>query len=98
MGTTYQQARYPDPPANLPPAVRAYMSELINAMRRSENDLKRALEDAEPTARLQVLGVAPERSVDGDEVEVNATIGGASPFGSGAGKYVRRSGAWVFIG
>lgn len=98
MATTYQQGRFPDPPANLPREVRDYMNQLVAAMRRSENDLKRALEDAEPTARLQVLGVVPERSVDGDEVEVNATIGGASPFGSGAGKYVRRSGLWVFIG
>ena len=86
MASTYSPVNPPDDPKQLPAFLRR---EFMN--------IKRALEDAEPTARLQVLGVVPERSTDGDEVEVNATIGAASPFGSGAGKYVMRSGAWVFI-
>ena len=98
MASTYQQYNFPDPPQHLPKDVRDYLQKLVGALRQSETQLKRALEDQEPVARLKVLGIAPERSENGDEVEVDATLGGASPFGSGAGKYVYRSGAWVFIG
>jgi len=87
MASTYSPGQVPDDPKLLPAFLRR---ELIS--------IKRALEDQEPNASLKVLGVAPERSKDGDEVEVDATLGAGSPFGSGAGKYVMRGGLWVFIG
>lgn len=87
MASTYSPGNPPDDP-----------KQLAAFLRRELWNIKRALEDAEPTARLQVLGVAPERSQDGDEVEVDATLGATAAFGSGAGKYVMRGGVWVFIG
>ncbi len=96
MASTYRQPTYPEPPRNLPPEVRAYLEQLVRVMGQSETALVRALEDQEPVASLKVLGEAPVRSKDGDEVEVDATLGAVAPFGSGAGKYVRRLGLWVF--
>ena len=98
MASTYRQFNFPDPPQSLPKDVRDYLQTLAVALRDSELRLKRALDDQEPVASLKVLGVAPERSQDGDEVEVDATLGATGDFGSGAGKYVRRASAWVFIG
>jgi hypothetical protein len=98
MATTYQQFQFPDPPQHLPKDVRDYLQKLVTALRDSELRLKRALDDQEPVASLKVLGIAPDRSQDGDEVEVDATLGATGDFGSGAGKYVRRSSAWVYLG
>ena len=98
MASTYRQFNFPDPPQSLPKDVRDYLQTLAIALRDSETRLRRSLEDQEPVASLKVLGVAPERSQDGDEVEVDATLGATGDFGSGAGKYVRRANLWVFIG
>lgn len=98
MASTYRQFNFPDPPQNLPKDVRDYLQKLVIALRDSETRLHRSLNEAEPYAKLKVLGVAPERSQDGDEVEVDATLGATSAFGSGAGKYVMRGSVWTFIG
>lgn len=98
MASPYRQSRYPDPPDNLPPAVAAYLRDLVARLHQGEASIAQAFQAAEPAASLQVLGVAPDRSQNGDEVEVDATLGAAAPFGSGAGKYVMRAGSWVFIG
>lgn len=87
MASTYAPGNPPDDPKQIPAFLRR---ELLN--------IKRALEDAEPNAKLQIIGVAPERYADGDEFEVNATVGAASPFGAGAGRYIVRAGVPVFIG
>lgn len=97
MATTYQQYKFPEPPQHLPRDVREYLQQLANALRDSEGKLKRALEDQEPVASLKVLGVAPDRQQEGDEIEADATLGATLPGGL-PGKYVYRSGAWVFIG
>ena len=98
MATTYRETKYPDPPANLPAEARKYLQDLVNAMRKGESDLVRGLNEGEPYAQLEVLGVAPDRLVDGREYEVDAVVGAASPFGAGAGRYIVRAGVPVFIG
>jgi hypothetical protein len=98
MAVNYKTARLPDPPENLPKDVRDYLRALLTALRDSETHLQRALNEAEPYAKLKVIGVAPDRLEDGVEYEVDATVGAASPFGSGAGRYIVRSGVPAFIG
>lgn len=98
MGTFYNRKRYPEPPANLPREVAQYLRELHRALNDGELEIERSLNAQEERASLQVLYEEPKNPQDGDEVEVDATVGALSNFGSGAGKYVRRGGAWVYLG
>lgn len=93
MSSTFRRNDIPEPPADLPPSAREYLRKLVYAIRGFQEEAERAFQDAEPVARLQVLGTLPSRSQDGDEAEFAAGVAGAS-----AGKYVYRSGSWVFIG
>lgn len=94
MSSTFRQTHIPDPPSD-PKELARWARDLVQAVRRTQHEVERALNDAEPVARLQVLHAAPDRSQDGDEVEADGT--NWNP-GSGAGKYVMRSGSWVFVG
>jgi hypothetical protein len=93
MSSTFRRNDIPDPPADLPANVKDYLRKLVLAVRGFQEEAERAFQDAEPVARLQVLGTLPSRSQDGDEAEFAAGVAGVS-----AGKYVYRRGAWVYIG
>lgn len=92
MASTFKAVDIPDPPSD-PKQLPGYLRDLVAAVRSNLQEVHRALEDAEPIAKLEVLAVAPTRVQDGDEIEAAAGVVGVS-----AGKYVRRGGAWVFIG
>lgn len=98
MASPFVRIDLPEPPANLPREVRDYLKLLIDAHRKQQVETLKSMSAQETYASLKVLGVAPERYQNGDEFEVDATVGAAAPFGSGAGKYVVRGGVMVFIG
>lgn len=93
MSSTFRRNDIPDPPSDLPPNVKDYLRKLVYSVRGFQEEAERAFQDAEPVARLQVLGTLPSRSSEGDEGEFAAGVAGVS-----AGKYVYRGGSWVFIG
>jgi hypothetical protein len=84
VSTTYTPGHIPDDP-----------KELVAALRAEFAAIKAAMERPQPFAELQVLHAAPVRLRDGMEVEADGTDWDP---GSGAGKYILRAGAWVFIG
>jgi hypothetical protein len=81
---TFTPLDVPNDPAALPGFLRQLQAAIQQAANR-----------AEPFTRHQIRNVEPARSSDGDEVEADGV--NWNP-GSGAGKYVKRAGAWVFIG
>lgn len=93
MASTFRKTNLPEPPVDVPPALRDYLRRLLYALGTLQDEVERSFQDAEPVARLQVLGSLPSRSQSGDEAEFAAGVAGVS-----AGKYVYRSGSWVFIG
>lgn len=98
MATIYNRRRIPPLPAGAPPWMQEWKREMERVWNDSEQEVERAFNAQEERASLQVLYEEPKNPENGDEVEVDATVGALSDFGSGAGKYVRRGGAWVFIG
>lgn len=82
----------------MPPAVEQYLREVQRIYNDGEVEIERSFSATEERASLKVLYEAPKNPQNGDEVEVDATLGATADFGSGAGKYVRRGGGWVFIG
>lgn len=86
MSTTYKAGLVPDDAADL---VRFLREELAR--------LEKALNEAQPSAELQVLHAAPKRYRAGMEVYADGTDWDP---GSGEGKYRRDSTntSWVFIG
>jgi hypothetical protein len=80
----FHELEVPNDPAQLPGFLRDLQRAMVEAAQK-----------AEPFAELQVLSEEPSRRRNGMEVEADGT--NWDP-GSGAGKYVYRSGAWVFIG
>jgi hypothetical protein len=84
VSTTYTPADVPDD-----------QKQLVAFLRSEFAAIKAAMERPQPFAELQVLAVEPARLRDGMEVEANGTTWDP---GSGAGKYILRSGVWVFIG
>lgn len=93
MSSLYNRSNYPEPPANLPPAVADYLRQLIGSLRNGEREIERAFNAPEPLARLDVLQALPDRYDEGDEGEFAAGVAGVS-----AGKYVYRGGVWVYVG
>jgi len=84
LSTTYKAG---NPPDDLKQLVQFLRSELIK--------LEESLNDQQDFIEFRVLNTAPTKLREGMEVEADGT--NWDP-GSGAGKYVYRSGAWVFIG
>lgn len=86
MSHTYKAGTVPDDP-----------KELTRFLREELSRLEQALNEAQESTKWKVLHAAPKRYSEGVEVEADGTDW--NPDGvSGAGKYVYRSGAWVFIG
>lgn len=85
MATPYTPGDLPDDP-----------KQLVEALRRELTSIQQAFQRSEEYAEVRPIAMLPTRLRDGMEVEANATLG--ATLGSGAGKYVRRAGAWVFIG
>lgn len=82
---TFRPLSVPSDPAQLPGFLIQLQEHLLKAANRSD-----------PITQLDVLTAEPSGVlVNGMEVEADGTLWNP---GSGAGKYVRRSGAWVFIG
>lgn len=80
------------PPANLPDDPKEALQVLFKELQR----MSRQLQVGEDYAEVRQISVAPDKVWDNMEVEVDATLGATVDFGAGgAGRYVRRSGAWV---
>lgn len=71
------------------------IKQLVPFLREELHRLRRALNEAQPYVEFKVLHEEPVRVREGMEVEADGTDWDP---GSGAGRYVYRSGAWVFIG
>lgn len=84
MTTIYKPSNVPNDPRALPQFLRNEFA-----------SIKRASEAGEPITRRRVLHAEPAKSQDGDEVEADGV--NWNP-GSGRGKYVKRNGAWAFVG
>jgi hypothetical protein len=68
---------------------------LVKALREELAQIAQALNAARPYIEFQVLHAEPKKVREGMEVEADGTDWNP---GSGAGKYIYRSGAWTFIG
>jgi hypothetical protein len=84
VSTTYTPADVPDD-----------QKQLVAFLRSEFAAIKAAMERPQPFAELQVLHAQPARLRDGMEIEADGTD--FNP-GSGAGKYILRSGVWVYLG
>lgn len=90
MATPYAPGQLP----SLPDEYKA-LEPVLTALVKEFSAVREAFVRAEDFAELRVLHAAPEKVRNGMEVEADGTDWNP---GSGAGKYVYRSGAWVFIG
>jgi hypothetical protein len=76
-------------PDDCPPGIKAW---LADQLRRVAAELARPQVDG---VRLTILHAAPARYTDGDVIAADGTDWNP---GSGAGAYIRRGGAWHFLG
>ncbi|WP_136420393.1 hypothetical protein [Herbaspirillum sp. ST 5-3] len=80
----YEFGNVPNDPAQIPDFLRSELKKIQLAMNGRQERV-----------RFDVLHREPERPRDGDEAEADGSDWNP---GSGAGRYVYRSGAWVFLG
>jgi hypothetical protein len=85
----------PYTPKQPPQGENVTVQDLMQWMVGELNAIREAFIRSEEYAELDVLHAAPAKIRNGMEIEADGTD--FNP-GSGAGKYVRRAGAWVYIG